>query len=114
MREAASVSASATVRPAAHGRSTAIGEQAVPTPCEEEAPRTGRWARIGVVLMVSSLPLWPTLLAIPFLPLSLAMQGAVATGIIVVAEVAFWGGAALAGPAAARRVRSWWRRRPKS
>ena len=62
--------------------------------------------------MASSLPLWPALLGVPFLPLSLAAQGAVATGIVVVAEVAFWGGAALAGPEAARRMRSWWRRRP--
>lgn len=84
----------------------------VPAPCRDGAPRSGRWARVGVVLMVSSLPLWPALLAVPFLPLSLAGQGAVATGIVVVAEVAFWGGAALAGPEAARRMRSWWRRRP--
>ena len=72
--------------------------------------RANRWARVGVILMGGSLPLWPALLAVPFLPLSLAMQGAVATGIVVVAEVAFWGGAALAGPEAARRMRSWWRR----
>ena len=74
--------------------------------------RPTRWARVGVILMGGSLPLWPALLAVPFLPLSLAAQGAVATGIVVVAEVAFWGGAALAGPEAARRMRSWWRRRP--
>ena len=72
--------------------------------------RKTRWARVGVILMGGSLPLWPALLAVPLLPLSLAMQGAVATGIVVVAEVAFWGGAALAGPEAARRMRSWWRR----
>lgn len=79
----------------------------------EAAPaRSHRWARVGVILMGASLPLWPALLAVPFLPLSLAAQGAVVTGIIVVAEVAFWGGAALAGPEAARRMRSWWRRRP--
>ncbi|MCY3843110.1 MAG: transporter suffix domain-containing protein [Acidobacteria bacterium] len=75
-------------------------------------PADGRWARVGVILMASSLPLWPALLGVPFLPLSLAAQGAVATGIVIVAEVAFWGGAALAGPEAARRMRSWWRRRP--
>ena len=74
--------------------------------------RPNRWARVGVILMASSLPLWPALLGVPFLPLSLAARGAVATGIVIVAEVAFWGGAALAGPEAARRMRSWWRRRP--
>ena len=63
--------------------------------------------------MVSSLPLWPLLLVVPFFPMSIAARGAVGTGIVVLAEIMFWGGAALAGPEAARRVRSWWRR-PRS
>lgn len=70
----------------------------------------GRWARLGTILMVLSLPIWPLLLLVPFLPLGLAAQGAVATGMVVLAEILFWGGAALAGPEAARRFRSWWRR----
>ena len=70
----------------------------------------GRWAKLGTLLMVGSLPLWPILLAVPFLPLSIAARGAVGTGIVVLAEIMFWGGAALAGPEAARRIRSWWRR----
>ena len=82
-----------------------------PPPDAAPAP-ANRWARVGVILMASSLPLWVVLLGVPFLPLSVAARGVVATGIIVVAEVAFWGGAALAGPEAARRMRSWWRRRP--
>ena len=69
-----------------------------------------RWARLGVVLMISSLPIWPLLLAVPFLPLGIAARGAVGTGMVVLAEIMFWGGAALAGPEAARRVRTWWRR----
>lgn len=88
-------------------RDTATG-QAVP----ERAPRRG-WAFVGVVLMSWSLLLWVSLLGVPFLPMSVATRGTVATGVIVVAEVAFWGGAALAGPEAARRMRSWWRR-PRS
>ena len=60
--------------------------------------------------MVGSLPLWLGLLGVPFLPLSVAARGVVATSIVIIAEVAFWGGAVLAGPEAARRMRSWWRR----
>jgi hypothetical protein len=71
------------------------------------------WAKLGTVLMISSLPIWPLLLLVPFLPLSVAARGAVGTGMVILAEVMFWGGAALAGPEAARRVRSWWRR-PRS
>ncbi len=67
-------------------------------------------ARVGVILMASSLPLWVLLPVIAFLPLSAAQKAGAATGLIVVAEIAFWGGAAMAGPTAARRMRSWWRR----
>jgi hypothetical protein len=60
--------------------------------------------------MSLSLLLWVCLLGIPFLPLSVAGRGTVATVLIVTAEVVFWVGAAIAGPAATRRIRSWWRR----
>ena len=75
-------------------------------------PRASRWAVAGVILMSASLVLWILLPAVPFLPLSVAARGAVATGVIVVAEVIFWAGAPMAGPEAARRMRLWWRRRP--
>ena len=61
--------------------------------------------------MVGSLPLWLGLLGVPFLPLSVAGRGGVATTIVVVAEMAFWGGALLAGPEAVWHLRGWWRRR---
>ena len=69
-----------------------------------------RWVFAGVILMSLSLLLWVCLLGVPFLPLSAAGRGAVATALIVIAEVAFWVGAVIAGPAATRRTRSWWRR----
>ena len=69
-----------------------------------------RAARVGVVLMVFSLALWVALPVVPFLPLSVAAKATGAGTLIIVAEVAFWGGAVLAGPTAARRMRSWWRR----
>ena len=59
--------------------------------------------------MSCSLLLWVSLLGVPFLPLSIAARGTVATGVIVIAEVAFWVGAVIAGPEATRRMRSWWR-----
>lgn len=71
---------------------------------------TNRWVFVGVILMSLSLLLWVCLLGVPFLPLSAAGRGAVATALIVIAEVAFWVGAVIAGPAATRRMRSWWRR----
>ena len=73
-------------------------------------PPRHRWAFAGVILMSLSLLLWVCLLGVPFLPISVSGRGAVATALIVIAEVVFWAGAALAGPEAARRVRSWWRR----
>ena len=79
------------------------------TPASSRRPAS-RWARLGVVLMISSLPIWPLLLVVPFLPLGIAARGALATGMVILAEIMFWGGAALAGPEAARRVRTWWRR----
>jgi len=60
--------------------------------------------------MVGSLPFWLGLLGVPFLPLTVASRGLVATGLVVLAEVAFWAGAFLAGPEAVKRIRSWWRR----
>ena len=78
-------------------------------PGDTTVARGTRLAFIGVLLMGGSLPLWPLLLAVPFLPLTVATRGVVATTIVVIAEIAFWMGAALAGPAAARRVRGWLR-----
>ena len=79
--------------------------------CSDAAASTRRrWTRVGVVLMAGSLPLWVVLLGVPFLPLSVAARGVVATSVVIVAEVAFWGGAVIAGPEAARRMQSWWRR----
>ena len=68
---------------------------------------------IGVILMSASLGLWILLPGVPFLPLTVAARGTVGTALIVVAEVIFWGGAALAGPEAARQMRSWWGRQPR-
>jgi len=63
-----------------------------------------------VVLMVASLPLWLVLPVLPFLAISTAAKAMAAMVVVVVAELMFWGGAVLAGPAAVRRLKGWWRR----
>ena len=75
----------------------------------ERPNRQSRVAVIGVVLMGLSLALWVALPIVPFLPFQVGVKATVAGSQVVVAEVAFWLGAALAGPEAARRMRSWWR-----
>jgi hypothetical protein len=77
---------------------------------EEWPPRSRFVAQAGVVLLVLSVVLWLPLPILPFLPIDGADQLAIAGGLVISAEVAFWTGAALAGPEAARRIRSWWRR----
>lgn len=81
-------------------------------PGEEGAPvpPTTAWTRLGVILMGLSLVLWLPLPVLPFLSMSAANKAALGGGLVVSAEVAFWLGAALAGPEAARRMRSWFRR----
>ena len=66
--------------------------------------------RIGVVLMVGSLPLWLVLPILPFVGISTAAKAMAATAVVVIAELMFWGGAVLTGPAAVRRLKGWWRR----
>ncbi len=69
----------------------------------------GGLARLGVILMGLSLALWVVLPLVSFLPMTATGKAGFAGIQIIVAEVAFWGGAALAGPTAARRMKSWWR-----
>ena len=65
------------------------------------------WTRAGVVLLVASALLWVPLPILPFLPLSTGAKAAIGGGLVVAAELAFWAGAALAGPETVRRARSW-------
>ena len=87
-----------------------------PSPSELEPgsdanTRPSAWTRAGGVLLVGSALLWAPLPVLPFLPLSPGAKVAVGGGLVVAAEIAFWAGAALAGPEAARRMRSWFRTR---
>lgn len=81
------------------------------TDADDVSPGRGnRGAKAGVVLMAIGMGLWVALLLVPFLSLSVAARAGIAGGLVIVAEVVFWVGAVLAGPTAARRMRSWWRR----
>ena len=81
----------------------------MPTDDPTNGRKYRRLARLGVILMGLSLALWVVLPLVPFLPMSAVEKAGFASGQIIVAEVAFWGGAVLAGPTAARRMKSWWR-----
>ncbi len=69
--------------------------------------RTGVSARVGVLLLGLSVALWVPVPVVPFLPLDTAVKVTLGGGLVVAAEIAFWLGAALAGPEVVRRARSW-------
>ena len=75
----------------------------------EQPRRRSKVVVIGIVLMGLSAALWVALLIIPFLPIPVGVKALIAGSQVIVAEVTFWLGAALAGPDTARRMRSWWR-----
>jgi hypothetical protein len=71
-------------------------------------------ARIGVGLILFSGVLWFCLFAIPFLPLTVAQKAALAGAVFVGVQIAWWSGAALAGPDTVARLRSWFGKRKKN
>ena len=88
-----------------------VAENDIQPEAEEPAIRRPTiWTRSGVGLLALSVLLWVPLPVVPFLSLSGVEKAALAGGLVIGAEVAFWCGAALAGPEAARRARSWFRR----
>jgi hypothetical protein len=88
---------------------TGFPEQLEPTKNPVSDTRPNVQTRAGVALLIGSLLLWVPLPIVPFLPASAATKGAIGGGLVVAAEIAFWAGAALAGPDAVRRFRSWFR-----
>jgi hypothetical protein len=62
-------------------------------------------AKTGLGLAIGSLIPWMLLPVLPFLPLSVAQKAMGAGGLLVLAEVLFWSGALLAGPAIVHRYR---------
>jgi hypothetical protein len=66
--------------------------------------------RIGVVLILVSGVLWFSLFAIPFLPLTTLNKTALGAGVFVGVQLAWWSGAALAGPKIIKKLTGWFRR----
>ncbi len=66
----------------------------------------------GGTLVVASFLLWAPLPALAFLPLSLEHKAVVGAALVGSAEVAFWLGLVLAGPAVVQRLRARWKRNP--
>ena len=64
-------------------------------------------ARIGIALILLSGLLWFSLFAIPFLPLTVGQKAALGAAEFVGVQIAWWTGAALAGPQTVARLWSW-------
>jgi glucose-6-phosphate-specific signal transduction histidine kinase len=74
------------------------------------------YAKIGLVLIVTSCGLWAAVLVVPILPFSVAEKALTATSLLVISEVFFWLGILLAGKEFAHNYRqklnplNWWRK----
>jgi len=87
-------------------------EAGQPDPAET-APVSSRATfrvRLGIALIVLSCVLWLALFAIPFLPLDVAQKSVLGFSVFVAVQVAWWGGAAIAGPAFVGRLMAAFRR----
>ena len=67
-----------------------------------------RWTRsIGISLIVLSVMLYGAILLLPFLPFSGKVRLAAVPVLVILGEVAFWGGGALLGAEVVARYRRW-------
>jgi hypothetical protein len=78
----------------------------------QKPARLSWMAQAGLGLAIGSVLPWLMLLGLPFLPLTAAQKALGAGGLLVLAEVMFWLGALLAGPAMVHRYRA--KLRPKA
>ncbi|MGK0485633.1 MAG: hypothetical protein ACJAYI_001141 [Myxococcota bacterium] len=78
---------------------------------ENDAPtyRQQKIVQAGWALMVGSMGFWALVLVVPFLPYSNGERVTAVGALLVLAEITFWVGALMAGPDAARRMKTWWR-----
>lgn len=63
------------------------------------------YAKIGLMLIVSSCLLWATVFVVPILTFSIAEKALIVTSLIVISEVIFWLGILLTGKELANRYR---------
>lgn len=79
-------------------------------PIADDAP-PGRHTRLGIALILLSGVLWFSLFAIPFLPIGTGNKAVLAGTMFVGVQIAWWSGAALAGPRVVSKLTSWMRRK---
>lgn len=60
---------------------------------------------VGIALLVASAVLWAAVLAVPFLPVAMGWKVGIGSGVVVVAEVAFWISALILGREVVARYR---------
>jgi hypothetical protein len=66
--------------------------------------------RLGVALILVSGVLWFSLFAIPFLPLTVGQKTGLGAVVFAGVQIAWWSGAALAGPAVVKKLMGRFRR----
>ncbi len=88
-------------------------EPTVAEPTRSEVPQqsSGRYARIGIGLILLSGVFWFSLFAIPFTPLSTTNKALLGGTLFVGVQIAWWSGAALAGPRVVSKLTGWVRRK---
>ena len=70
--------------------------------------------RLGIALILLSGIFWFSLFAVPFLPLTVGQKTALGGGLFVAVQIAWWSGAALAGPAVVGKLTARFRRSKKT
>ena len=80
-------------------------------PAKSPEPKSKRWARLGIVLILVSGVLWFSIFAVPFLSISTGAKAATAGALFAGVQVFWWTGAALAGPETVRRIKGWFSRK---
>ena len=79
-----------------------------------ERPRRPAMIRLGIALILLSGVFWFSIFAVPFLPLTVAQKTALGGGLFVAVQIAWWSGAALAGPAVVGKITDRFRRSKNS
>ena len=92
---------------------TADPSQAPPpaSPPSSARPASGKHVKLGWCLLLLAVLLWAPLPVIPFLSLPASVKVSLAAGLFAAVQIAWWGGTALAGPAAVKQCYGWFKRK---
>jgi hypothetical protein len=77
---------------------------------QPDSRKSSATTKLGIALILLSGVLWFSLFGIPFLPLTVGQRAGLAAADFVGVQLAWWSGAALAGPATVKRIWGWFRR----